>query len=154
MNMLLKSFSVALALSAVSLSVSADDLIATTAANKGGMNTVALDLVTSGESVAFEFVVALPKGAANVDLSGCLKGIPSSHQGKCVFNEKMNQVVAIAFSATNAKLPSGGLSLGSVRYTSLQKDGATATIQDLVVADGSGGAIQSEIRSENALLGK
>jgi hypothetical protein len=153
MNMLIKSLTAALALSAIALPVAADDLIATNGVGKGGMNTVALDLVTGGESVAFEFVVALPKGATNVDVSGCLKGMPASHQGKCVYNEKANQVIAIAFSASNEKLPTE-LNLGMVRYGSLQKGASAATIQDLVVADARGGSIPSEIRSENALLGK
>jgi hypothetical protein len=114
---------------------------------------IALDLVTSGNSVAFEFVVQLPKGATNVDLSSCLKGLPASHKGQCVHHEKSGEVIAIAFSTENAKLPSGALALGNVRYTSLLKGGAAATIRDLVVADGLGKTVQSEVQTEDALLG-
>lgn len=131
----------------------ADDLIGTIAASRSGQNTVALDLVTSGESVAFEFVVKLPKGATNVDLSNCLKGLPSTHKGQCVHHEKTSEVIAIAYSTQNTKLPVGALSLGDVRYTSLLKGRSAATIEGLVVADGAGNALQSAIRSEEALLG-
>jgi hypothetical protein len=152
MNTMTKVALAAALLSGFSLA-HADDLLSTQAAGKGGQNTVALDFVTSGDSVAFEFVVKLPKGATNVDLSSCLKGLPSTHKGQCVHHEKSGEVVAIAYSETNAKLPGGALALGNVRYTSLLKGGAAATIEGLVVADGSGKAIQSEIRSEDALLG-
>ena len=131
----------------------ADDLLSTQAMTKGGRSTVALDLVTSGDSVAFEFVVKLPKGATNIDLSDCLKGLPSTHKGQCVHHEKTSEVIAIAYSVQNDKLPGGALALGNVRYTSLLKGGEAATIEGLVVADGMGKTIQSEVRTEDALLG-
>jgi hypothetical protein len=151
MKFLRNSVYLALAIGFASTSVMADDLIGTTAEGKGGRNTVALDFVTSGESVAFEFVVALPKGATKVDVAGCMKGLPSTHQAKCVYNDQANEVTALIFSTSNAKLPSGALNLGSISYNSLLKGGAGATIRDLVVADGLGKTIQSEIRTEDAL---
>lgn len=154
MKLFNKSICLALSLAAFSGYAAADDLVGTTAKGKGGMNSVGLDLFTSGESVAFEFVVALPKGATNVDVSGCMKSLPSTHSGQCVYNAESNEVIAIAFSPSNAKLQSGTINLGTVRYKSLQKDKSEATIRGLVVADGKGSTIPSEIQTEDAMLGK
>ena len=153
MNKFSKSLVLALALGGLSAAVSADDLIATQGAGKSGSRTVALDLSTGGDSTAFEFVVALPSDAKNVDVSGCLKALPASHSGQCVYNETTKEVTAIAFSATNAKL-SGMLNLGNIRYNSLQKVKGSAKIQGLVVANGTGGSVPSEIQTEDASLGK
>jgi hypothetical protein len=153
MKSLSKYTSLAFALALASTPAFADDLLGTFAKGKGGVNNMALDLVTSGESVAFEFVIEVPKGATNVDVSKCLSTLPATHIGKCQYNDKTREIIAIAYSTTNAKLPAGALGLGGISYTSLQKGGSGATIRDLVVADGVGQTIQSEIRSEDAMLG-
>lgn len=148
-----KGLILALALGGLSTVASADDLIATQGAAKGGQRTVALDLATGGDSVAFEFEVKLPGDAKNVDLSGCLKSLPATHSAQCVYHDKSQTVVAIAFSPSNAKL-SGVLNLGTIRYTSLQKSKSDAKIQGLVVANGTGASVPSEIQTEDASLGK
>jgi hypothetical protein len=153
MNNFGKTLILALALGGVSAAASADDLIATQGMGKGGQRTVALDLSTGGDSTAFEFVVVLPADAKNVDVSGCMKGLPASHSAQCVYNEKSKEVTAIAFSATNAKL-TGMLNLGTIRYNSLQKVKGGAKIQGLVVANGTGSTVPSEIQTEEASLGK
>jgi hypothetical protein len=155
MKLVNKTLCLALGLAAFSGAVSADDLIATTARTKGGMHSVGLDYIGTGTGVGMEFVVALPAGATNVDVSGCLKGsgLPSSHSGQCVYNAESNEVIAIAFSPANAPLQ-GAINLGVVRYKSLQKGKSEATIRGLVVADGKGGTVPSEIQTEDASLGK
>jgi len=109
--------------------------------------------VTAGETTVFEFVIVVPKGATNVDLSKCLAGLPASHTGKCQFNEKAGEVIAIAFSASNTKLPKGAVGLGSVSYASLLKGGNNAIIRDLVVGNDRGLAVPSNIQIDDALLG-
>jgi hypothetical protein len=153
MNSVKKIIALAVVLGTASFGVSADDLIATQAAGKGGRNTVAFDLVTSGESTVVEFVVQLPKGATNVDVSKCMTGVPSSHQGKCQYHEKTGEVIAIAYSSNNALFASGAIGLGSVSYDSLLKGGSAATIRDLVVGNDRGIEIPSNIQTEDALLG-
>ena len=98
MKLMNKSLFLAFGVVAFSGVVSADDLIATTARAKGGMNTVALDYVGSGNGVAMEFEVALPDGATQVDVSGFMKSLPSTHSGSAFYNPKTNTVVAVAFS--------------------------------------------------------
>lgn len=93
-----------------------NEVILTSSGAKAGQAMAALDLVTSGEAVAFEFSVPLPKGVASVDTSKCLADLPSSHQGHCVFREKSNDVFVIAFSPVNAKLPGGVVPLGTIQF--------------------------------------
>ena len=153
MKLVNKTICLALGLAAFSGAVSADDLIATKARSKAGVHSVGLDYIGTGTGVGMEFVIALPAGASQVDISGFMKSLPSTHTGSAVYNAQANEVVAIAFSPSNAPLQ-GAINLGVVRYKSLQKGKAEATIRDLVVADTKGGTIPSEIQTEDASLGK
>jgi hypothetical protein len=155
MNIATKTSILALALGVFSFSASADDLIGTIGQGKGGRTTVALDLITSGESTVFEFVIDVPKGATNVDVSKCLSSLPSSHIGKCQYNAESGEVIGIAYSTTNALLQKGALDLGSVTFNnSLQKGGKGASIRGLQVGNNVGAEIPSNIQIEDALLGK
>jgi hypothetical protein len=153
MKLLNTTICLALGLAAFSGAASADDLIATQARAKGGVHSVGLDYIGTGTGVGMEFVIALPAGATQVDISGFMKSLPATHTGSAVYNAQANEVVAIAFSPTNAPLD-GAINLGVVRYKSLQKGKSEATIRDLVVADTKGGTIPSEIQTEDASLGK
>lgn len=143
----------AIALGVASVSALADDLLGTVGHSKDGRTTVALDLVTGGETTVFEFVVEVPKGARNVDVSKCLTGLPATHTAKCQYNEKSGEVIAIAYSPSNTALPKGALELGSVSYGSLQKGGSKATIRGLEVGNGRGLAIPSDIQIDDTFLG-
>lgn len=153
MKLVNKTICLALGLAAFSGAVSADDLIATTARSKGGMNSVGLDYIGTGTGTGMEFVIALPAGATQVDVSNFMKSLPSTHTGSAAYNAQTNEVIAIAFSASNAPLE-GAINLGVVRYKSLQKGKSEATIRGLVVADSKGGTVPSEIQTEDASLGK
>lgn len=150
-----KSLVLALALGVASFAVSADDLIGTIGKGKGGRTTVALDLITSGQSSVFEFVIDVPKGATNVDVSKCLSGVPSTHLGKCQYNAETGEVIGIAYSTTNALLPKGSVDLGTVTFnSSLLKGAKGATIRGLQVGNNVGVEIPSAIQIEDSLLGK
>lgn len=148
-----KSLVLALALGVASLSASADDLLGTVAQAKNGRATIAFDLVTGGETTVFEFVVNVPKGATNVDLSKCLAGLPATTSGKCQYNEKTGEIIAIAFSPSNTRLPEGVVSLGSVSFGSLLKVNAAATINGLAVGNYRGLDVPSKIQIQDALSG-
>src|SRR5688572_4217757 len=131
-----KSLILAMALGVASFAASADDLVGTIGKGKGGRTTVALDLITSGQSSVFEFVIDVPKGATNVDVSKCLKAIPATHLGKCQYNAETGEVIGIAYSTTNALLPKGSVDLGTVTFnSSLLKGGKGATIRGLQVGN-------------------
>ena len=150
-----KSVLLAMILGAASFGASADDLIGTVGKGKAGRTTVALDLITSGESSVFEFVVEVPKGATKIDISKCLKALPASHSGECRYNEKTGEVIGIAFSPTAALLPKGAVEVGTVTFVdSLAKGGNGVKIRDLQVGTRTGVAIPSNIQVEDALLGK
>lgn len=112
-----------------------NEVILTSDGAKAGPALAALDLVTSGDAVAFEFSIPLPKGVSSVDTSKCLVDLPSSHQGQCVFREKSNDIFVIAFSPVNTKLPSGLVSLGTIQFNG---SAAGLKVAELVFAGDTG----------------
>ena len=116
---------------AASVNVSANEVISTASKSKGGQ--LALDFLNSGGTTAFEFEVVLPKGA-KVDTGKCVSELPSSHTAACRFNEKSGRVVVIVYSAGNALLPKGVVSLGMLSGSGLEK----ASIQNLLVSNVEG----------------
>jgi len=155
MNIAKKSILMGMILGAVCFSASADDLIGTVGKGKAGRTTVALDLITGGESSVFEFVIEVPKGATKVDTSNCMKGLPSTHSGQCQYNVDTGEVIGIAFSPSASVLPKGAVELGTVTFVdSLAKGGNEVKIRNLQVGNRTGSAIPSNIQVEDALLGK
>lgn len=149
-----KSLALGLALSVASFSSFADDLLGSVAQGSNGRTTVAFDLATGGETTTIEFVVGVPKGATNVDISKCFAGLPTSTTAKCQYNEKTNEIIAIAYSPTNTPLPDGLVALGSVSFTSLQKVNANTTIRGLETSNYRGQVTSSNIQVQDALSGK
>lgn len=155
MNISNKSVLLAMVLGAASFGACADDLIGTVGKGKAGRTTVALDLITSGESSVFEFVIEVPKGATKIDTSKCMKALPATHQGQCQYNAETNEVIGIAFSPSASILPKGAVELGTVTFVdSLAKGGNGVNIRNLQVGTRTGDAIPSNIQVEDALLGK
>lgn len=155
MTIIHKSALLAIALGATSFAASADDLIGTIGKSRNGSTVVAIDLITNGDSSVFEFVVEVPKGAKNIDVSKCLSGLPSTHIGKCQYNEADGEIIGIAYSTTAATLPKGVVELGTVSFQgSLLKSGKAANIRGLQVGNRLGVAIPSNIQIEDASSGK
>jgi hypothetical protein len=132
----------ALVLVAASSSAFADQLVVTgEKAGRGGA-IIALDYASTGQATGFEFKIAVPGGeSAKVDLSNCLKGLPKSHAGQCNFAKGM--IIGMAYSDTNALLPTGVLQLGTVSFSSLAK-GAPQVIHFLA-ANTNGDKIESGV---------
>lgn len=117
----------------------ADELVVTAgAAKKGG--SVALDLVTEGATVAFQFNLQLPKGvdASQVDLSRCVADLPKSHSGQC--NVAKGQIIGLVYNDQNIALPKGIVSIGQIGLKGgLVRGGLT--VSDFVASDASAKAV-------------
>jgi len=116
---------------------SANEVVLTQGHEKSGGSRLALDFVNfSGEATGFEFELALPKGARNVDTSKCLSELPASHTGACQFNQKTGRVIVIVYSNENRPLPRDGISLGWIG--GVPSAGAGVRVEKLLVADVQG----------------
>jgi len=132
---------VALAAGSVGSAFAADTLILTGEKSaKGGGTAVALDFASSGSATALEFRITVAEGeGAKVNLKNCLKGLPSTHGGQCTFAK--GQVIGLVFSDTNALLPAGILSLGSVGIGSATEPALTL----FTVVDAKGEELQTSV---------
>ena len=118
-----------------SSSALANDVLMTQAnAKAGGSSQLALDFVNSGDASAFEFEIAVPKGA-KVDTAGCLAELPSSHTGACKFNEKTGRVIVLVYSNANEVLPDGIVPLGRIAISGPSKG---AQVEKVLVSDQTG----------------
>lgn len=112
----ISKFAIATVLAVSSAAVVADELVVTTE-KSGRANVAGLDYVSSGRATGLEFRLKVPNDAT-VDTSKCLAQIPKSHAGVCKFNNVEGYVVGMVFSDTNALLPKGLVSIGSITVTS------------------------------------
>ena len=144
----MKTFQVALAialLGASSLALAENEVLLTTGGAKSGNNSMAtLDLVTDGNATAFEFSIKVPKGSGKVDTSNCLADLPSSHSGNCVYRAEFGDILVIAFSPVNAKLPAGIVSLGSIQ---VQNAANQLKVEEIVFAGDTGQRLPASARS-------
>lgn len=123
------------ALCVASVSVAHADQLVFSAEKNGGARVAALDYVSNGEAVAFDFKISVPGGAdAVVNLKSCVASLPKSHAGQCSFAK--GQIIGMVYSDSNTPLPKGILSIGSVSvqtkvagdlsiasFTAVNKDG-------------------------------
>jgi len=108
----MKKLIVAAILLASGAASAADTLIVTGEKAKGG-TVIALDYSSSGLASGVQFKIAIPGGEkAKVNLGSCLKALPASHGGACSFAK--GYVIGLVYSDSNATLPAGMLSFGSV----------------------------------------
>lgn len=128
-----------LALGFASSSVQADELILTRGAQaKAGVSQVySLDFVTSGDAVAFQFNIALPKGvdASHVDLTNCVSELPKSHTGQC--NVANGQIIGLVFNDTNEAFSAGVVSVGKIAISVGQRRslGKDLKVSQFLVSD-------------------
>ena len=88
-------------------------VLITTGAQKGAM-ALSADIVSDGRAVAVGVIVTMPGlEKARVDLSNCVAALPKTHQGSCAV--KGDELRIGFFSSTNAVLPAGVVSVGSVK---------------------------------------
>lgn len=106
-----------IALGAASVSVAHADQLVFSAEKSGGARVAALDYVSNGDAVAFDFRIDVPGGAeATVDLKSCVVSLPKSHAGQCSFAK--GQIIGIVYSDSNERLPKGIISIGKVSVQS------------------------------------
>lgn len=141
MNLLKKTILAAGLATIASGALASEKVLLTGEASKSGRNFVSLDLDSDGTSAAFSFVVDLPADATNVDVKGCLKDLPKTHQGACRV-VKGNRLAVIAYSMQNSLLSPGVVSLGSISFDSKMK--ANLVASQVTLASPPGGA-----RSQN-----
>lgn len=135
-----------IALASASLACSADELIVTPNVSKaGGAQVYAVDFVTSGNAVALQFNIKLPKGvdARHVDLKSCMADLPKTHTGQC--NVAKGHIVGVAYNDTNVPFAAGIVPVGKLY---IQSQGKSNRVGDLrvsqfLVSDKNAQAIES-----------
>lgn len=100
----------------VSFAAQADELLVTPSATKGKqiVTTYAVDLVSSGDAVGFQFTFPLPKGVKpeQVNVRGCAADLPSGYNGQC--NVAKGHVVGLFANDQNIPFPTGIVPLGKI----------------------------------------
>ena len=119
----------------------ADTLVVTGEKAKGG-TVIALDYSSSGLASGVQFKIAVPGGEkAKVTLNGCLKALPSSHGGACSFAK--GYVIGLVYSDSNALLPAGMLSFGSIGV--LGGGAGTPEVVEFIAADAQANKISANV---------
>ncbi len=140
----MRKFITVVALSIASVSVAHADQLVFSAEKSGGARVAAIDYVSNGDAVAFDFKIDVPGGAdAVVNLKSCVAALPKSHAGQCSFAK--GQIIGMVYSDSNERLPKGIISIGSVSvqskaagdlsvasFTAVNKDGISveSTVTD------------------------
>lgn len=131
-----------IALGAASVSVAHADQLVFSTDKSGGARVAALDYVSNGDAVAFEFKIDVPGGtAASVNLKSCVASLPKSHAGQCSFAN--GQIIGIVYSDMNERLPKGVISVGKVSVLSGATGDLSVKYFNAVNADGE--AIDSKV---------
>ncbi len=133
-----------LALGIASAAQAADSLLLT-GEKVGGGTALGLDLSSSGQGTALEFRISVGD-SAKVDLTGCLKNLPSTHAGQCAFAK--GSVIGLVYSDSNALLPAGMLSLGSIGVTSKSKP----SLALFLVSDVQGNKLSSSVKNASDVV--
>lgn len=111
---------------------SANEIIVT---NEGGTNgqATALDLSSDGKVSAIQMRFAVPGvEKSGVNLSKCVSDLPASHAGQCNFAK--NELIVMIYSDSNALLPAGVVSIGSVSFAGAK---ASPRLTELLAFDAS-----------------
>lgn len=98
-------------------SASENTILLAEGVSKGGGNSLSIDLALTDDVSAFNFLIALPKGATNIDTSKCLSALPATHTGKCGVTAHGDKVAVVVYSANNQALPIGLTSIGEINYS-------------------------------------
>lgn len=130
-------------------SATAEELVVTSAKSKSG-NSIAIDLITEGSAVAFQFNIPLPKGVAekDVDLSNCVADLPSTHSGQC--SVAKGQVIGLVYNDANVALPAGLVSVGRIGINSPASARGKLSVAYFEVNDSAGRAlpVKTSVSSE------
>ncbi|MCX7562768.1 hypothetical protein OS176_04300 [Xanthomonadaceae bacterium XH05] len=151
----MKKFLSAIAIAAASVSVSAHatELLITpnqsnakdARATKGPRaDSLALDFVSDGNTVGFQFNIPLPKDAASsqVNIKGCVSEVPAKYFSHC--NIAKGHIIVQVANDNGDPIPAGVFPVGRIVLSGM-------TAQDLgevklIAADKDAEAIQSSVR--------
>ncbi len=125
----MKSIMIALVL--LASNVWANELVLTSERTKNGV-FLDVDLVAGDvpNVVALDYELHIGKTEASVDISDCVGGLPSTHQGQC--NMKNGVVKVIVYSTSLDTLGTGNI--GSIYIESLDK-GINPEIKNVHMSD-------------------
>lgn len=101
--------------------------------SKAAGRVFSLDYISDGAAVGLQIRVkieGLAKGG--LDLSNCLVDLPKSHIGSCKVTD-VGDLLVLVYSATNAPLPQGLVSIG--RVVAKGKSQGQLVVSELLVAD-------------------
>jgi hypothetical protein len=125
---------VSLILCGVSFAAPSNELIIQDQANaKAAGRIFSLDYISDGTAVGLQIrvkVEGLSKGG--LDVSNCLADLPKSHIGSCKVTDA-GDVLVLVYSATNAPLPQGMVSIGKV--IAKGKSQGKLVVSEFLVAD-------------------
>ncbi len=111
---------------------SANELIVTSEGGAKG-HAAALDFSSDGRASALQMRFAVPGvDKSTVNLSKCVADLPSTHAGQCHFDK--GQLIVMVYSDSNALLPKGVLSIGSVSFGGAK---ASPKLTELLAFDAS-----------------
>lgn len=138
----MRKFIYTIALCAASVSVAHADQLIFSAEKSGGSRVAAIDYVSNGDAVAFQFNIDVPGGTeASVNLKSCVAALPKSHAGQCSFAK--GQIIGIVYSDTNEFLPKGVINVGTV---SVQSKGAgDLAVASFVAVNRDGAPVESNV---------
>lgn len=143
---------VVVAVSMFACSAMADDLIITSAKSIKN-NTHSLDIVNSGQAVAFQFEMILPKGLSpkQVDLTQCLSELPRTHHGSCSITA--GKIIGFAYSDSNKALPAGMVPVGRVviNGTSKARNSGALKISQFLLSDANAQPIETSVIGDGVI---
>lgn len=112
----MKKYLTALAAALIfSSAAQANELLLTPSASKDARTTTfAVDYVSDGNAVAFQFTFPLPKGIKpeQVNLRGCAADLPKGFDGQC--NVAKGHVIGLFANDQNIPFPAGVIPLGKI----------------------------------------
>ena len=134
---------------AASASCHADELMLTPSQEKGRTSQqYAIDFVTAGEAVAFQFNIILPKGvdAKQVNLESCLAELPKSHNGQCSVSN--GKIIGLVANDTNTPFEAGIIPVGKISINSKSRFNSLK-IEKFLVSDKEARPIQASAEFVN-----
>jgi len=119
MKTLIKTFSFIILIMNINL-VSAQDAESTLLLTKKGQQ-IALDFLNSDGVIGLQFDIKLNgTQQKSISLDSCVKGLPSSHIGRCSFVKNGN-VRVVVFSTSNAELESGNIGVLDLKASDIKQ---------------------------------
>lgn len=127
-----------------SSAMAANDLMLTTAANRGGAAS-SIDLVSEGNVTMMQFRIDTgATEASQVDLSKCTASLPKSHKGECSFAKGV--VLGLIYNDEGVTLPAGVINIGKI---TVKSGSAAPKVVEFLAADKSNAPVQGAIRSDD-----